>query len=624
MLRRSIIKLQKGGVFMRNMREVVSNYKRIFLPVLMFCFTLMFLPAIKVKAASVFWTDPGNFTPGWYQNGFDCYGNDGTESNPYLICSEEDLAALSYYANISQSQGGSDFSGKYISITETELDMSDYEWVPIGNASYFRGKLMGNQTTIRNIILGGFGYPQDYTFSGFFGLFGGTAKDIALQRIRYSFDGNCNPKIIGGFAAVDEGVIEGCKVQGEITLRNTINDVTGGFVGDAELQNGINDCSCKVNLYIIENQSPVKALGGFAGISNGQMDNSSYDGTILLDRDELAYAGGFTGYGCGGVSTDNCQVYTNIKLISDNRIRYLGGFIGMDPGVIQNSSAEVELNTDFYNELDYLGGFAGCNENNSVYDSCSAQISLNMINVVGKYTGGFAGAGCTGDFYNCKTSGNILTGLMDHVGGFAGNLYRTNVNHCKSETTVSDTSIAGDNGAATGGFAALISESTIDACFSKGKVKAGSNVNVGGFCGYADNSDIISCYALGTITTGSSCNVGGFIGVCGRARICASYNSCKISAGSQSNLGGAIGYDGGNNQITNLYWCRDKQQILAGVVRPTNQNLDIGNGGYIANIIGVADSMMKSSIFQGFLNSSGGSVAWQQNPAVNSGYPYFS
>lgn len=114
-------------------------------------------------------------------------GGDGTENNPYLIETPEQLNQLS----IDTNEGNIDTTGKYFKLI-ADIDLATFDtdqnpdngnWIPIGfslnpsEEKSFKGVFLGNHHTISNIIL-----LNEHTHTGLFGLVsGGTIKDLTLE-----------------------------------------------------------------------------------------------------------------------------------------------------------------------------------------------------------------------------------------------------------------------------------------------------------------------------------------------------------------------------------------------------------------------------------------------------------
>ncbi|MBR4152436.1 MAG: hypothetical protein IKT98_05700, partial [Selenomonadaceae bacterium] len=147
--------------------------------------------------------------------------------NVITITTAEQLAALAAAVN-----DGTDYSGITIKL-DADLDLSGYNWTPIGNYNYnynynnsnynkFKGTFDGQGHTISGLTY------QTYSHNNYVGLFGlvdtgGTVQNVTL--INVNIWGNAER--VGGIAGDNHGTIQNCSVSG--TINGYIN--LGGIVG---------------------------------------------------------------------------------------------------------------------------------------------------------------------------------------------------------------------------------------------------------------------------------------------------------------------------------------------------------------------------------------------------------
>ncbi len=214
------------------------------------------------------------FKSSYYSGGY------GTESEPYQICTPEQLAYLASYVNANNPST----SGIYFKLMN-DIDLSGYAdgagWLPIGymnmnNRNYhFQGNFDGNGKVIRNLTIN---RPQQDRV----GLFGRTYQakitNLGLE--------NCNivgQARVGGLAGYhEESNVSQCYVTGSIS--GTGNNV-GGLVGYFG-QGSINNC------YTAANVNGVLYAGGLAGYQYwGVLSYSYASGNIRGNQ----YIGGLVG-----------------------------------------------------------------------------------------------------------------------------------------------------------------------------------------------------------------------------------------------------------------------------------------------------------------------------------------
>jgi len=215
------------------------------------------------------------------------FEGEGTEENPYLISSPEDLKKLADKVNSEVYGQKYSFRDKYFVLTN-DIDISGYEnWTPIGTSgdfgtfSAFCGTINGQGYTISGLKITG-------DISGYQGLFGHLYGDISNLTV----EGNINAD--AGNEAVHVG------------------GICGENFGD------ITNCISKVNININSDRNiseyTEKTIGGISGRSFHPIINCINWGNISIDS-IYAYAGGIVG-GQGG-NIIGCQNYGDISSPSD-------------------------------------------------------------------------------------------------------------------------------------------------------------------------------------------------------------------------------------------------------------------------------------------------------------------
>ena len=276
-------------------RKAMMQRFRLFLGVLLFLTNLMSMAQPSVwNGGRELWVD-----------------GTGTESNPYLIASAENLAFLSYMVN-----KGYETQGLYFRLT-TDIDLNgseDQSWEPIGlgdrlvnedgcdrgsfeAGTSFRGHFDGGGHGISNIYV-----DERYTYAGLFGMVCGRDETLAIIEnvsvVSGSVNGFCSGGVVGNgcYLRLSE-CGNGAAVSGTIA---------GGIMGmtkDAMITNCYNSgtvCGLGVNLA----DSPV--AGGVLGATQNLvgMSNSYNVGEIACTN----HKGCLVGYLMdGSVNVDNCH-----------------------------------------------------------------------------------------------------------------------------------------------------------------------------------------------------------------------------------------------------------------------------------------------------------------------------
>ena len=208
-------------------------------------------------------------------------GGEGTEGDPYLISSAEDLKALASSVNDDKE----DYEGKYFILTQDiELD-SDEEWTPIGGypllgATTFKGIFNGNGKTISGFYI----KTSHFQGDGLFGCIGditnpavdniGIIKNLTLTgtvEVTGVFIG-------GGICGTNRGTIEKSYNMGNLSANNA-SDGIGGICGNMNNQSVINNCynSGTLTLNCTDQQG-----GNVAGIGVATGGTGPYSSTVTI------------------------------------------------------------------------------------------------------------------------------------------------------------------------------------------------------------------------------------------------------------------------------------------------------------------------------------------------------
>ena len=246
----------------------------------------------------------------------------GTEAEPFELKTAEHLAWFRDFVNEGNMKACAKIAGDVKEIdmstvchkADTEKQVAELSWTPIGNFDNYQGTFDGNGKTISNLYIN-----ATSEFAGFFGyLAGGNIKNITFDNAKVNSTGSYYTGILAGFAGscifVNIKTLGNCSVEGK--------DITGGIAGIAE--GNISNC---------ENHAEVKgtvSLGGILGMYYGS-DNSITS---------CANYGAVTGY------------------------RQVGGMVGyFDSGTIQNSANYGDI-TGKDNVGNLIGEGVICNLNN--------------------------------------------------------------------------------------------------------------------------------------------------------------------------------------------------------------------------------------------------------------------
>lgn len=258
----------------------------------------------------------------------------GTEANPYLIKSLDELLLLADKVNNDTEYTGTgvgymfsqSYKGKYFALAN-DIDMSGYRFEAIGSTAKqrFAGVLDGKGHTIKGLTVNA---GTNY-YAGLFGYCDTTAvlKNIILDSPNvYS-----QSAYAGGLAARTDGSIYNVTVFNPQVV-NEVRIVAGGVAG-VVLGEVVN---CHVKGGVV---AAAGYVGGVVAEVHGGMSNCSADGTKVYGFGVYYPTGGIVGnlYSCTG---DNLSFSGLVSYDMGVEYQYIGGVAGtVGAGVLKNSFA---------------------------------------------------------------------------------------------------------------------------------------------------------------------------------------------------------------------------------------------------------------------------------------------
>lgn len=342
---------------------------------------LVFLLALCLAAALV----PVTAFAGGYTFG----GGTGTQGDPWLITSRDDLIDLANRLNSDVAATNyNNFNGCYFKQT-ADIDLTGVAWEPIGYSgdTCFAGNYDGDGHIIANAKSTGKVDPDGYATAGIFGwvLFG-SVQNLHVKAADFVATGENNYSFVGGITGVCYGAsIQNCLVTdsklesrqennnncaGSIagysaggTFENCAaenNQVKsmaygGGFVGEVDDDNdGITTPSAFINCYaadctvtgVTPNKSGSSFIGGFAGQITNEKPTAencfvyrvklSTDGTFASNTSIGVFAGNLWG---------NPSAHYQSKIITKNCFYGECGTTEKAEGAEQKTAKEFENGT---------------------------------------------------------------------------------------------------------------------------------------------------------------------------------------------------------------------------------------------------------------------------------------
>ena len=241
-------------------------------------------------------------------------GGTGTQEDPWLITSKEDLIALAVFLNSGKAEtfdteaaGIGNCYGYYFKQT-ADIDLTGVLWEPIGYSGsyYFAGNYDGDGHSIKNAISTGKEDPDGFATAGIFGWVAfGSVENLHVKNANFLAIGQNNYSYVGGIAGVCYGSsIKNCSVVNSSleSKRNNNNNCAGSIVG--------------------------YSTGGTfekCAAENNQVKTMAYGGGFVgeVDDDPSYGAGTSTFTNC---YTANCSVSSKTDDVQG--VSLVGGFVG--------------------------------------------------------------------------------------------------------------------------------------------------------------------------------------------------------------------------------------------------------------------------------------------------------
>ena len=300
----------------------------------------------------------------------------GTQEDPYLIESAQNLAFLSEAVNKYYSNGEYDtpaFADTCFLMT-VDIDLrGDYgfEWHPIGNEAsaighkHFAGNFDGGGHVISKMKF------YNDLISDYYGLFG-CAKNGSIVNVK--IDNDCILYIntlfefrghIGSVLGYGENmIVENCENNANIIIYADYSKpfgATGGVCGTL-LNSSINNCRNRGSINA-ESDAHVNALlyGGVVGLLGGSnVTLCSNNGTVVasVNAEQGSFLGGIAGLSTGGCQINSCYNNADLSLTAGSVVdtSCIGGLVGIvyDTFVLSDSYCAGNITCD-----GVMGGIVG-------------------------------------------------------------------------------------------------------------------------------------------------------------------------------------------------------------------------------------------------------------------------
>ena len=432
---------------------------------------------------------------------------DGTESDPYLIDSIEDLVAIAYNVDT----GTNDYSGKTLTL---------------GKDLYFNGKNnsysdMNSKYSFTVVNTNDFGYVPDNASSK-------TIKELVTTEEGFIPIGN-NMGNVRSFKGNFDG--KNHKINGlYIQCASRASAYAGlfGYVGNDDTEQTFKNLTLEdVNL---DGKAMTGGLIAKAIGKNINLQNCNCNGNLSNAQNGGSSRGGIVGE-ANNITIDNCKNTGNIQAEND----FCGGLIAVadtNATITNCTNTGTIIGTSY---ITMIAGILGKSDNTATIKN---SVNSGEVRDSGKYAAGIcANITKDGTIENCKNTAAI-SNSTSVIAGIAGNCGNTTINKCSNEGKITATNIASQEA----GVAAICKQ-----IFNSYNLADISATSVGPMGGVAASVGIqeINCYNYGNLsatTTGPSSGIGN------AATSINCYNSGDVSA----NIGGGISFNS-SATVTNCY-----------------------------------------------------------------------
>ena len=269
-------------------------------------------------------------------------GGTGTEEEPYLIQTEQQLRA---FAATTYGDDAVDYAGEFVAL-DADIALNG-QWTPI---HAFAGTFDGKNHTVSNLAIGTASEPSALTSAGFFDYFanGAVVHDLKLKNanVYVAVDGAYvrayAGALVGGANSVGRDVkIDHCSVDGgTVSVVSEFYSYAGGLIGLLTTNVYVTNCWADVDVSasaaIAEDVTMSTAMAGGLVAGNGNfcmIANCAALGDVSASGKNYSanlssFAGGLVGQATNLVQ--NCYASGDVTLTNANEATtpYVGGLIG--------------------------------------------------------------------------------------------------------------------------------------------------------------------------------------------------------------------------------------------------------------------------------------------------------
>lgn len=416
------------------------------------------------------------------------FEGDGTEENPYLIYTADDLAGINSYSYYKVMND--------INLTEwINTNSPTAGWIPVGKTGGgTMCQLDGDGHIISGLWTNSTGNNTGLIAS---------IENATIKNLTIIVPNGKTMKGSGDYVGIVVGkstgsTFENIDVQGNVSGANYVASIAG-FADGGTFTN------CHAN------GGQITSTGGYVAGITGYATNATFTSCEVKEISGTSkgnYLAGIDAYAVNSTFT-GCMV-ENMSVSTNN-----GGHVGGIAGYTDNdlfTDCQVK-GSSFTGTGSYAGGIAAGSKTNCTFDNCrventtiggasyvgglSGQVAQNLsdfridgvtINATGDYVGGIVGK-TTKDITNCYAD-VALTG-KDYIGGIAGHT-SANIEICYSQGSIETTDLTNCRAGGIVGY----TTGNITNCYSTANTRGGQYA--GGIAGYSFGA-INKCYSSGDL-----------------------------------------------------------------------------------------------------------------------------
>lgn len=270
---------------------------------------------------------------------YDIYGNDGSATKPYLICTADQLLSFAY-----EVKNGHDFVHKFVKLDaditmQPEKDVEDSKrqtWIGVGDATHaFNGFFLGSGRYINDL------YGKHFFYT--------VGDNAVIDKLNFG-----NIKEVQGCGVIaheNKGLICGCYIDGDVKETDSSSQYTGSIVG---INNSFIIACAHVGK--VEGSGTV---GGLVGFNNGTVMACYHAGEIFASdgSTNIHATVGERGDGTNGTNKSimfSCyydqSLITHIPTLVSGKSGY-----PLSTGVMQSKSFVDSQNVFTYDGTNYSG-----------------------------------------------------------------------------------------------------------------------------------------------------------------------------------------------------------------------------------------------------------------------------